>query len=429
MNETISWWTEQFPLIDGYGAIVPRFTGTISVVASSIIIYLIIRSDDKLGSVYHRIMFGMSIADVISSTAMALSSLPMPRDLTPYNLKYADVWVGTRLGNKGTCSAQGFSFFFGINAMFAYNGMLCLYYAFTIAFRMKEYKVVRFIEPIMHIFSIGLALTVSIINLIAGSYNPNGREAWCTVSGPSRALGGSKVRNMIYLVLSLFLLALTMISFSCVIGRFMHTAAMLRKLSHKTPNSPAASVLVEVSANTKVVLIQALAYISALLITLSTPIARAIVYNEPVWLPRLQLFLLPLQGLFNAIIFISHKIYNYRRIHPKTSRYEVFCKLFAGDVNDHILLSQMSVLETHNNREEEIEVENDEDYDSHLWSGLSQSSGSVNSSLVESRDENQSMFGISTISSTSESKVSQPSSPVIASSSEIKRQGYIGRRR
>ena len=133
MNETVSW-KEEFPLIYGYGAIVPRFTGSISVIASSIIIYLIIRSDDKLGSVYHRIMFGMTIADVISSTAMALTSLPMPRDLTPYNLPYADVWVGTRLGNQGTCSAQGFFFNFGIIAVFVYNGMLCLYYALTIAF-------------------------------------------------------------------------------------------------------------------------------------------------------------------------------------------------------------------------------------------------------------------------------------------------------
>ena len=29
---------------------------------------------------------------------------------------------------------------------------------------------------------------------------------------------------------------------------------------------------------------------------------------------RLQIVLMPLQGLFNALIFIYHKIYNYRRM-------------------------------------------------------------------------------------------------------------------
>ena len=425
MNETVSW-KEEFPLIYGYGAIVPRFTGSISVIASSIIIYLIIRSDDKLGSVYHRIMFGMTIADVISSTAMALTSLPMPRDLTPYNLPYADVWVGTRLGNKYTCSAQGFFFNFGIIAMFAYNGMLCLYYALTIAFKMKEETVARCIEPIMHIFVIGLALSISITILILNGFTPNGRDAFCSVTLRIDGLVSEHTSNMIYLGLMLFIILLILISFSCIIGKFIHTAAMLRKLSHKIPDSPAASVLVEVNTNTKVILVQALAYITALMITLSTPIARAIMEKEPVWLLILPVFTLPLQGLFNAVIFISHKIYNYRRIHPHTSRYEVLCKLFAGDVNDHILFSHLSVVEIRNKREEkeeeeedgeeekeeeeeeeeeeqitesQIENENNDDYDSHLWGGLSKSSSSGNSSSVEIRNLNSSMFGVSTVSS------------------------------
>jgi hypothetical protein len=61
-----------------YAALVPRFTGSLSAVSSALIIYVILRSEARLSSIYHRIMFGMSLADICGSIAMALTSLPMP---------------------------------------------------------------------------------------------------------------------------------------------------------------------------------------------------------------------------------------------------------------------------------------------------------------------------------------------------------------
>jgi len=67
-----------------YAAAVPKITGSISAVSSSLIIYLICRSKPKLSTIYHRIMFCMSVADILASTAMALTTLPMPRNDDPY---------------------------------------------------------------------------------------------------------------------------------------------------------------------------------------------------------------------------------------------------------------------------------------------------------------------------------------------------------
>ena len=101
-----------------YGVLMPRFTCFTSVICSILIIYLILRSPTRLSSSYHRIMFGMSISDVLSSTTMGLTTLPMPRD-DPVVNSYG--FNGTRLGNFGTCTAQGFIWVLGSYAVFGYN--------------------------------------------------------------------------------------------------------------------------------------------------------------------------------------------------------------------------------------------------------------------------------------------------------------------
>jgi len=52
-----------------------------------------------------------------------------------------------------------------------------------------------------------------------------------------------------------------------------------------------------------------------------------------------RLFLRPLQGFFNAIIFIHHKVRNFRNQHPELSLYEALKKVFAirEDEPEHIV--------------------------------------------------------------------------------------------
>ena len=109
-----------------YGEIVPRITGSISIVSSTLLIYIIIVSPTKLTSVTYRIMFGMSISDIIGSIMMALSHLPMPRVDQSYKFDSYN-FQGQRIGNNFTCSAQGFLASFGIMCTCGYNAMLCIY--------------------------------------------------------------------------------------------------------------------------------------------------------------------------------------------------------------------------------------------------------------------------------------------------------------
>ena len=78
---------------------------------------------------------------------------------------------------------------------------------------------------------------------------------------------------------------------------------------------------------------------------------------------RIQIVLMPLQGFFNALIFMYHKIYNYRRIHPDVSRCHVLMLVFTGKADDHVLFSRISMVSVngesidiniHNERNEDI---------------------------------------------------------------------------
>lgn len=108
-----------------YISIVPRASGILSVISSSIIIFVIFRSASKLSTIYHRIMFAMSTFDIMGSIGMALTSLPMPKEM-PQERELGISWPGVRHGNALTCNIQAFSITLGCATMTVYNVSLCI---------------------------------------------------------------------------------------------------------------------------------------------------------------------------------------------------------------------------------------------------------------------------------------------------------------
>lgn len=86
------------------GIIIPTITGALSFLSSSFIMITIYRS--KQNTVYHRILFFLSFWDALVSFCIALTTLPMPKDVI-YDYK------GPSYGNHGTCSMQAFLIFLG----------------------------------------------------------------------------------------------------------------------------------------------------------------------------------------------------------------------------------------------------------------------------------------------------------------------------
>eukprot|EP00551_Chaetoceros_affinis_P008627 CAMPEP_0203683338 /NCGR_PEP_ID=MMETSP0090-20130426/47471_1 /ASSEMBLY_ACC=CAM_ASM_001088 /TAXON_ID=426623 /ORGANISM="Chaetoceros affinis, Strain CCMP159" /LENGTH=305 /DNA_ID=CAMNT_0050552481 /DNA_START=1235 /DNA_END=2152 /DNA_ORIENTATION=+ len=103
--------------------------------------------------------------------------------------------------------------------------------------------------------------------------------------------------------------------------------------------------------NTKVVIIQAFAYLGSFVLTLSFPLMRSLTIPLDAGLftinllARLSIIVMPLQGFFNALIFISHKIYNYRRVHEDVSRWEILWMLLRGSLDEPMLFSRISQID------------------------------------------------------------------------------------
>jgi len=353
-----------------FAALVPRFTGGLSAISSTLIIYVILRSQTRLSSIYHRIMFGMSLADICGSTAMALTSLPMPSYM-PEELAIGYSWAGTRLGNEYTCNAQGFFQTFGMISMYAYNGMLCVYYACAIAFAMRELKIKKYVEPILHGFPLVLGLGLAIPPLFFELYNPDitAFPSCQIIPYPGSCMTHvvdcirgdpevmAKMLPVLYLIIPLDLIII-FISMVLVIRAVIRTDRLLKTVTAVFVDSENINIQQEVERQrrTKASLLQAVSYVLAFALTLLFPLMRLTLYftnftstqdeeNKSFALfDKLTLVFLPLQGFFNFVIFLCFKVYNHRRVNREKSTCQILKIIFVTSVQDPIIISGISMV-------------------------------------------------------------------------------------
>jgi len=151
-------------------AVIPWATGPISVISSITIIIMILRSKKALSIPYHRILFGLSIVNIIASVALSAGSLPAPKDAM--FLKY-------NFGNRSTCDTQGSLFLVGATAEPLYQCSLQLYYLCKIKYEMKAVDIQRKLEPFLHFIPILIGITVAIVSLVTESINAT--SSWCYI--------------------------------------------------------------------------------------------------------------------------------------------------------------------------------------------------------------------------------------------------------
>lgn len=357
------------PFIDDFAALAPRFSGGTSATASSIIIYLIFRSKHQLRSIYHRILFCMSLADILSSIGMALTTLAMPRDFPPGVGN--ENWSGTRIGTLVTCEIQGFVILFGVLTTFMYNLLLCIYYVCVLTFKIQE-KTMKRVEPWLHVMAWIKCLIISIYTLhhqVTSSYDAIGFEPWCVISRGSKE--GSS-RSYITLLVVIIYLIIILICFILMINSVWKTERFIRdqeradatnsdKDCDEADNDNNNKNNVEEGGvdgesitmkrddhkNTKIVLMLAAAYFGSFLLSLGSYSLRIIFFDGSTWAFRAKLVLLPLQGFFNCVIFIANKICAYRRANSDISVCHALYLLFVGSKGEPtVLISRISAVQS-----------------------------------------------------------------------------------
>jgi hypothetical protein len=146
--------------------IIFRTTGSVSIISSTCLALHILRSHDGLSTTYHRLVFGLSVADITASLAIALSSTMVPKELN-YVTPYAQ-------GNTATCTAQGFLTLCGYFVAMYYSCSICCYYLAIIRYKKTDEYIRRKLEPWFHGISIALPLVYSSIYIAIEQYNSVG---------------------------------------------------------------------------------------------------------------------------------------------------------------------------------------------------------------------------------------------------------------
>ena len=130
------------------------------------IIWIIRRSYRGFSVPPHRLLLGLTVADICSSFAQSFGTLPAPDSF--------DVIWNAR-GTKGSCQAQGFLIFLGGIAAPLYNCSLCFYYLVLIRYKGKnaDSYVEKKVEKFLHAIPIGVALIGAITILSMDAFHPN----------------------------------------------------------------------------------------------------------------------------------------------------------------------------------------------------------------------------------------------------------------
>lgn len=337
------------------GIVITVISALVSILASTLVILLICISQKKLArSVYHRILFGMSVADIIQSLGMALTTLPMPTDMMYTGFQ------GLVIGNQFTCKAQGFFIGFAAVCGMMYNAMLAIYYLCSIQYSMTDDDFCRCLEPTLHAIVLVISLVVSTLLLVHNLYNPSPIGlAWCGVSTYpywSKDEIGQKV-GMLSLVILMACFATIIISMIMIVRnvrkRDQQRIGELSNANQATDDDGDYSRKNRILQNTKIVKNQAIAYsvvnLFGFIVMVVIPYTRTISKNG---IPAAgwqiaYLVLRPLQGLFNSSIFVYHKAYSLQREYAGLTMIGAIAAVLWGDETEERVISDILEVRRH----------------------------------------------------------------------------------
>merc|ERR1719491_170438 len=287
-------------------SLIPHFTGSLSVIGSSAIIYMVLSDrEKKLLIPKHRLMLAMSVYDVIQSLALAMSTLPFPKE-------YSDVYSYGAIGNMTTCKIQYFFVTLGL-AVPMYNASLCLFYYLTIRHRWRQKHFATKIEPFLHIGACLIPLVAAIGPVAMDNVSPTSR--YCTVSTSSYSA-------VAFTCISIYVAAIPALSFLiCVytmasISIFVHL--QWKKMLKYTYN--ARQEQRQRSEKWKTIQ-QAMLYTAAFALTFLFP-CILVTWNAFA-LEILSNMFYPLQGFWNFFLYIRPGVIKIKKIKPD----KCFCEI------------------------------------------------------------------------------------------------------
>ncbi|GFH56208.1 hypothetical protein CTEN210_12684 [Chaetoceros tenuissimus] len=326
-------------------------SATVSAISSMLILYIILGSNAKLSSPYHQIMFFMSVWDVMSSIAIALSTVPMPKDVVyPFR--------GASFGNRNTCRAQGFFILAGRAMTILSNVVLNLYYLATIRYGMKAETVKTRLIPISLGFTTLLGLVFSVLPLSLDMINPRIYEPYCIAGPPAypydctwnekrECIAGDKYLHLqsifgtstgVFYISAFVLMILSLVLVILSVFKTEKAIATTNDDEEQVPGGSRKAAF----ENTRSTLYVALMYIMSFILTWIWAICAIVLSNAinaggpQAWsfVDHSKLIFTPLQGLWNALIFLYQKVYFLQKRDTSLTWFQALKRLLTKPKDD-----------------------------------------------------------------------------------------------
>ncbi len=342
------------------GIMVTTTSASLSMVGSALIILLILRSGTGLGSIYHRILFCLSVFDLFQSAAIAFTTLPMPTDMI-YDFD------GIVLGNDFTCNLQGSVYTLCVTVCLMTNAFLCIYHFLSIRCKISDEVIRSRIEPISYAFIFSFSFTLAFCGWYFQQFNPNPvKFSWCSYSqypywcakeectcergDPNPAQFALRASNFVAILCFIVVIStLTII--------VIHVYRQGKKIDayFATENSDRSAIRMRIYRTnlkyTKEIVHHALLYTIAyfftyhqiLLQSLGIYSATYVTINESAKIALL--ISRPSQGFLNLIIFVRSKVVTLRHHNTTLPLSQILRKVFRGDSEPSFMVSNIAMLQ------------------------------------------------------------------------------------
>lgn len=140
-------------------ATVAMSSALLSMYGSAAALYLILRNQ-KLKELYHRLIFGLCVSDLLFSASIVVHFVGLPSDLG----------LPMAVGSAQTCNALAF-FFQYYMASSMYNALLSLYFCAKIVGRQTDRQLSARFEPMVHVIPFGLATVFAVVGVSLGLFH------------------------------------------------------------------------------------------------------------------------------------------------------------------------------------------------------------------------------------------------------------------
>eukprot|EP00980_Cylindrotheca_fusiformis_P011756 scaffold2799_cov117-Cylindrotheca_fusiformis.AAC.3 len=296
---------------------------------------------------YTRLLVAMSVSGIFFSLTISIAAFLRPQETS------SRVWA---FGNDATCSGIAFLNQLSFSAVL-YNGMLSVYFLLTARFGYKNSRISKIIEPIMHIISIGFPLLSATTGVVLGIYGETSSALGCWVE-PIAWLYYAIPALIVFCMLLVNNVAIYMFVRRQIqrnhrrrssrrpsttasstfddgssFGATNELSISKRRLSETDRSSFSSQIQTEQNRRMKLVSSQAflfvVSYFSCNIWSGIIGLADSRTQSEAEELELLvnyypvlvlQAALLPLQGLFNMVVFIRPKYLKIRHDRPRRSR-------------------------------------------------------------------------------------------------------------